>query len=203
MAETQAPVVVKVGGSLLDWPLLPRRLGEYLDRRAGDRLVVVVGGGAAGDWVRTLDEIHGLGDDKAHALALRALEFSAYALSALIPDLEVVDVSPSFDPCWRMGKIPLLSPRVFLDGDDRESPDPLPHSWAATTDAIAARLAVRLGARELVLLKSAPLPIGADRAEAARLGLVDRAFLAASETLPLVRYVHLRDEVIFREDDLP
>ncbi len=57
----------------------------------------------------------------------------------------------------------------------------------------AARLADRLGAPELVLLKSAPLPTGANRAEAARLGLVDPAFPAASRNLPFVAYLNLRD----------
>jgi hypothetical protein len=62
-----------------------------------------------------------------------------------------------------------------------------------TSDSIAARLAVRLGAQELLLLKSAPLPPGADRAEAARLGLVDPAFPAVARPLRSVRYQHLRD----------
>ena len=67
---------------------------------------------------------------------------------------------------------PILAPRRFLDVDDR-SPDPLPHAWTTTTDAIAARLAVRLGASELVLLKSASIPPGLDLEAASRIGLVD------------------------------
>ena len=45
--------VIKVGGSLFDWPELPRRLTELIDaRQAADRderLVLIAGGGAAAD----------------------------------------------------------------------------------------------------------------------------------------------------------
>ena len=182
-------VVVKVGGSLLGWPPLPARLGEYLEARAGDRIVVVVGGGPAADWIRDLDRLHGLGPGRSHALALRSLDLSAHVLSALLPTLAVVDSIASFGAIWEAGRLPLLAPRRFADGDD-----PLPHSWDVTTDTIAARLAARLGASELALLKSAPLPEGANPVEAARLGLVDRAFPEASKLLEVVTYVNLREE---------
>ena len=54
-------------------------------------------------------------------------------------------------------------------------------------------LADLLGAPELVLLKSAPLPPGIDRSGAARLGLVDPAFPVASRDLARVGYLNLRD----------
>lgn len=187
-------VVVKVGGSLLGWPAFPDGLAAYLEQRVGDRLVVVVGGGRAADWVRDLDRDHGLGPGRSHALALRALDLTAHVAAALVPGLDLVESPGSFEGCWRSGRIPLLAPGRFLDRQDRESDSPLPHSWDVTTDAIAARLAVHLDASELALLKSAPLPKGADRAEAARLGLVDPAFRAEAGRLRLVTYVNLRDE---------
>lgn len=188
------PVVVKVGGSLLGWPGLPDRLSEYLDarRRGGDRVILVVGGGPIADAIRDLDRIHALGESRSHALALRALDLTAHALAALVPGTRVTDeldalaAIPSTDP------VPILAPRRFLDDDDR-SPFPLPQAWTTTTDAIAARLAVRLGAIELALLKSAPLPFLTDRREAARLGLVDPQFPGAAEGLPIVSYKNLRD----------
>ena len=195
MADLPPPVVIKVGGSLLDWPILPLRLGAYLASRKGDRLVVIVGGSAAADWVRDLDRIHEFDEEKAHTLALRALDLSAYVLSALISFLEVVEAIESIPGCWGRGRIPILAPRSFLERDDGQSPDPLPHSWDVTTDSIAARLAERLAASELVLLKSVSLPGGADRDDAARLGLVDRAFPLASKHLKTLTYVNLRLEV--------
>ena len=192
MASSKPLVVVKVGGSLLGWPPLPGRLSAYLGGRAGDRLVLVVGGGGAADWVRGLDRDHGLGEGRSHELALRALDLTAHALAAVVPGLDVVERVGDFAACWASGRVPVLAPRGFLDEDERTAADPLPRSWDVTTDAISARLAVRLGAGELALLKSAPLPPGADRAEAARLGLVDPAFPGVARPLGLVTYCDLR-----------
>ncbi len=128
----------------------------------------------------------------AHALALRALDLTAHVFATLVTGVRVVERLEDFEPVWQEGRIPLLAPRRFLDEDDQR-PDPLPHHWDVTTDAIAARLAVRLEARELVLLKSATLPKGTDRRAAARLGLVDPAFPAVSAPLRRVTYLNLRD----------
>jgi aspartokinase-like uncharacterized kinase len=237
-----APVVIKVGGSLLDWPGLPARLAEVLAGQTR-RVVLIVGGGRAVDWVRDLDRWHGLGEERAHALALRALDLTAHLLAALVPGLEVVPgidalgdgsqaigarapLTPTLSPegrgcffcpplpsgervgvrgstrpedldsigaVWGSGRIPILLPRIILDEEDRLAQDPLPHSWAVTSDSIAARVAVRLGAEELLLLKSAPLPPGIDRTGAARLGLVDPAFTAVARPLGRVLYLNLRD----------
>ncbi len=72
-------MVVKVGGSLLDWPDLPDRLGRFLDRRreAGQRLVVVTGGGPAADWIRDVDRVFAIGDRAAHDLAIRSMDLTA------------------------------------------------------------------------------------------------------------------------------
>ena len=151
-------VVVKVGGSLLGWPAFPERLAAYFRSRAKDRLILIVGGGRAADWVRDLDRDHGIGPDRSHALALRALDLTAHVTSTLVPGLDVVENPGSFGECWEAGRIPLLAPRRYLNLQDRESNAPLPHSWDVTTDSISARVALDLGAAELALIKSAPPP---------------------------------------------
>jgi aspartokinase-like uncharacterized kinase len=186
------PVVVKVGGSLLDWPGLPDRLSAYLDDRRADRLVLVVGGGRFADALRDLDGAQAIGEARSHALALRVLDLTAHALAAIVPGLEVVEDLPALPRAWEAGRSPILAPRRFLDLDDR-SPDPLPHAWTTTTDAIAARLAVCLGASELILLKSAPIPPGIDLEAASRLGLVDPEFPRTASGLPIVASLNLRD----------
>jgi 5-(aminomethyl)-3-furanmethanol phosphate kinase len=190
---TRPIVVVKVGGSLLDWPELPARLVSYLEGRRGDRPVLVAGGGAFADTLRDLDACHSLGEARSHALALRVLDLSAHVLADLLPGSKLVDGLAAIHDAWAIERLPILAPRRFLDDDDR-SPDPLPHTWATTTDAIAARLAVRLGARGLALLKSTPLPEGINRQEAARLGLVDEEFPRAADGVPGVTFVNLRDQ---------
>ena len=185
-------VVVKVGGSLLTWPGLRDGLSADWQARRARRLVVIVGGGGAADLVRDLDRIHGLGERRSHHLALRALDLTARVLAGLIPGLEVVERPDELDSVWDAGQIPIFSPRRFLEGD-AEGPDPLPQTWEATTDSIAARVADHLGAAELALLKSAPLPPGTDRASAARLGLVDPLFPFVAKGLSCVTYRNLRD----------
>jgi 5-(aminomethyl)-3-furanmethanol phosphate kinase len=186
-----SPVVVKVGGSLLDWPELPDRLARYLKARGGD-LVLIVGGGRAADLVRTLDRLHDLGQERSHQLALHSLDLTAHLLAALVPGLVVIDQVKALRSRGDAEIVPVLAPRLFLQDDDR-SADALPHTWDVTSDSIAARIAVRLEASELVLLKSSPIPLGTDRDEAARLGLVDRVFPAAARMLERVAYVCLRD----------
>ena len=48
----------------------------------------------------------------------------------------------------------MFAPRWFLENIDRVSARPLAESWEVTTDSIAARVAVSLGADELRLLKA-------------------------------------------------
>jgi 5-(aminomethyl)-3-furanmethanol phosphate kinase len=187
------PVVVKVGGSLLGWQRFRARLSAYLDSRRNDRLVLVVGGGPAVDWIRDLDRRHGLGEELSHRLALSALDQTAQIVADCVAGLDVVTLPEDLAVIWEAGRTPILAPRLFLERDDRTSADPLPHTWAVTSDSIAARLARQLGAAELVLLKSAPLPAGCGRSEAARTGLLDPFFPVASEGLERIFYVNLRE----------
>jgi 5-(aminomethyl)-3-furanmethanol phosphate kinase len=187
------PVVIKVGGSLLDWPALPERLSTYLESQGAEARVLIVGGGKAADVVRELDGVHNLGPRRSHTLALHAMDLTAHLLAALLPTAQVVTRVERLPTLWRGSALPILSPRRFLDGADARSPDPLPASWDVTSDSIAARVAVYLQAQELVLLKSAPIPPDADRNAAARLGLVDPAFPGVARGLDRIAYVNLRD----------
>ena len=185
-------VVVKVGGSLLDWPEFPGRLAAFLEARRADRLVLVVGGGRFADLLRDLDSTFNLGEGPSHALALRVLDLTAHLLAELVLGTTVVDEIARLEAAWSAGELPILAPRKFLDDDD-QSPDPLPHAWTTTTDAIAARIAVKLGADELVLLKSVSLLPGINLHEAARLELVDPEFPRVAGTLPAVTFRNLRE----------
>lgn len=186
-------VVVKVGGSLLGWDEFPARLRAHLDGSGADRLVLVVGGGRAADFVRELDSVHGIGEKRSHGLALRALDLTAHLVAALVPGLAVVEQTDELTCAWERGQVPVLAPRRFLETVDRLADRPLAESWEVSTDSIAARLAVTLKADELRLLKSVG-PVGRhSRAESARVGLVDPAFPSASAPLGRVRVVNLRD----------
>ena len=190
--ETPRLVVVKVGGSLLDWEGLPGALRSYLDGLNTERVLLVVGGGKAADFLRELDSLHGIGEKRAHELALRMLGVTAHLVAALIPGVEVVERIEELADVWERRLVPALAPRRLLEHDDRRTADPLPECWNVTTDSIAARAAVLIGARSLRLLKSVSVggPLG--RTEAARRGLVDGYFPLAAASLERVSMVNLR-----------
>lgn len=128
-----APVVVKVGGSLVD--AVPAIAAELV--RCRERVLVVPGGGPFADLVRSLDVED---DDAAHWMAIAAMEQFGWYIAA--HGLPVTDRA-----------VITQFPVVFMPYRLMRERDPLPHSWDVTSDTIAAYIAGVLGA-ELVLLKS-------------------------------------------------
>ena len=190
--------VIKVGGSLLDWPEFPGRLVAYLEMRrntnAAEDAVLIAGGGRAADWIRSLDQVHGLGDVAADRLAVQVLDLTAACLAELLPGSLMVDRLEMLGSARRSRSITILSPRPALAEIELCGTNPLRASWDVTSDAIAARIAVHLKARSLVLLKSAPLPGTFTQHDAARLGLVDPTFPSVACPISQVEYVNLRSE---------
>ena len=172
VAEPGERVVVKVGGSLFDLPDLGSRLRDWLavDKRVQPpaAVLLVPGGGPTTDVIRGFDKRFGLGEETAHWLALRTLTLNAHVLAALLPGAPVVaEVS-------RLASgINILDAFPFLQ---RDEPASLPAHWDAASDAVAARAAVVLRARRLVLLKSVNIPAAMDWEEAGRQGLIDPMF---------------------------
>jgi aspartokinase-like uncharacterized kinase len=200
-------VVLKVGGSLFDWPGLPAALATLLSHHeiAAARPLLIAGGGRFSDELGRLDAIHWLGDPTAHALALHVLDFTARLLArfARPAPVRVVESLQAAARPWSEGTIPVLAPRLELARDDRDAAAALPRSWSVTGDSIAARIAVRAEARRLVLLKSVDLPADATRGVAARLGLVDPYFPEAAAPLARVSWANLRAEPASGFVDLP
>jgi aspartokinase-like uncharacterized kinase len=190
--------VVKVGGSLYDLPDLGQRLQRWLSTHAPPHVMLIPGGGPTADVIRTLDHRYALGEHKAHWLALRAMTLNAYFLADLLDRATVVGSVEACGRVWDNLGLPVLDAFAFAERDEAQSGH-LPHSWDVTSDALAARVAQVLQARQLVLLKSVSFPEGLDWVEAGRQGWVDRAFaqvlgqaeLAGSTTLR-VRVVNLR-----------
>ena len=160
-----------------------------------DRAVLLAGGGPFADLIRTLDQTHSLGDQKAHSLAIRSLDITAELLAAILPGSAAIHRPEDLQSCRDRGQLPIIAPRQFLEEFDDRCPSPLPPSWDVTSDSIAARIAVLLGARHLILLKSAGLSADISREEAARLGLVDPMFPHVARTLETVEFVSLRELV--------
>jgi aspartokinase-like uncharacterized kinase len=189
--------VIKVGGSLLDWPGLPERFMQFFQRRRAEdptfRPAVFCGGGPFADVIRRLDQIHHLGEFASHRMAIQAMDYSTAILFCLLRDAVPIDSEESLGAEMEPGDIPLLTPSLFFDDLETKQPSPLPASWDVTSDTFAAWIAGRLKARSLILLKSAPLPPHATRETAARLKLVDPFFPLISTGVARVEYLNLRD----------
>jgi 5-(aminomethyl)-3-furanmethanol phosphate kinase len=142
-------VVIKVGGALLSLDDAFPRFMTSINRISSDRsFLVVPGGGPFADAVRSVDERHSLDSDDAHWMAILGMDQYAMLLASRIGNSELVHRHGEIARARVRGRIPVLAPYGWL----RES-DPLPHSWDVTSDSIAAWIAARVGARELVLIK--------------------------------------------------
>lgn len=192
--------VVKVGGSLFDWPLLPTKLSEWLDCQPAMATVFIAGGGRLADLVRQADRDFQLGEETAHDLCVELLSVSARLLACLLPKAQLVRDFLTVQSAARLAAAPIdietpfvIDPRAFLVTFEPKFPgDRLPHNWQVTTDSIAARLSFCLSAAELVLLKST-LPAGeTTRQQAAETGCVDEYFPRAASEIAKVKIVNLR-----------
>lgn len=144
MSESR-PLVVKIGGGLLraeGLEGLRRAAGEVTEMATRRPVLVVPGGGPFADAVRAVDAQVGLGDDLAHALALRAMDQLGLLLGPLLPTPELLTrlVAP------RALGVVLAAPAF------RDRPE-VPRSWAVTSDSLAVLAAAAIGAEEAILLK--------------------------------------------------
>ncbi|HBJ35213.1 MAG TPA: hypothetical protein DDZ51_10755 [Planctomycetaceae bacterium] len=170
-------LVVKVGGSLLTRPGLGPAIAEWLDRRlAGQpaaQVNLIVGGGAMIDAFRQLDAVHGLDPVSLHWQCVAALRHTGEIVASLVPNCSIIGSQASFNShrqsTTAVGRFAIL-PDAFYH---RDSGDCLPCDWQATSDSIAALLAQKIDADQLVLLKSCNIPENIDLREAARRGIVD------------------------------
>ena len=169
-------LLLKVGGSLGQGPALSplmQRIGLLARRR---RLLVVPGGGAFGRLVRRQMARVRFDEATAHHMALLAMDQYGLLLSSLSRRTTVVDNLRAAELVAEAGRVPILLASSLVVGETR-----LERSFRLTSDSIAAFLAARVQASQLILLKSVKKPATRiwDRAAAeamARQGLVDPLF---------------------------
>jgi hypothetical protein len=124
------------------------------------------------------------------------LTASARLVAAILPQADLISRFDQLRGALSRGGRRVMAFEVedFLRHDESGSPGcALPRDWRVTSDSIAARLALAIGAHDLVLLKSTGLPPGATKSSAAAMGLVDEYFPVAAQSLGAVRWVNLRD----------
>jgi dihydroneopterin aldolase len=162
-------IVVKLGGSLAGGPYLK----PWLDAlgAVATQCIVVAGGGVFADTVRDTQGRFGFSNTAAHAMALLAMEQYAFMLADLEPALIPAPTLDAMATIGQSGHVPVWLPVGMVLGEAE-----IQASWEVTSDSLAAWLAGRLGARHLVLVKSAEATDSSDPADWAASGLVDPAF---------------------------
>jgi aspartokinase-like uncharacterized kinase len=163
--------VVKLGGSLADYPDDLRRWLKVLAEAGKGRMVIVPGGGIFATAVREAQKKWCFDDAAAHAMGLRAMEQYGLMLCGMQQDLIPTRIEAEIRKALQENQVPVWLPVQTLASDD------LSPSWDVTSDSLAAWLAKRLKAEHLVLVKSCVLPNGkVEAAELSKNGIVDNAF---------------------------
>ncbi|HEV8646815.1 MAG TPA: aspartate kinase [Burkholderiales bacterium] len=164
--------VVKLGGSLANSEELPRWL-EVIATAGAGKVVLVPGGGPWADEVREAQRREGFDDRVAHRRALRAMEQYGRVLAAMRPEFVAVDSIAAICEVLKKNQVPIWMPYEIVVADSS-----IPESWDVTSDSLAARLARKLNASVLLLVKSfaitEPQPC---IEELVRRGWVDSCFL--------------------------
>lgn len=177
-------VVVKLGGSVVR----VRQLDGWLDVIAGAQspIVVVPGGGALADEVRTYQRDLGFDDAAAHRMALLAMDQLAWAVASVRPGFEVGATEAALRGILARGHVAVWAPYAAIAGRTD-----LEESWRLTSDSLALWLAGKLGARACYLIKSVAALTGSRSAVSlANDGVLDAAFpnMLAEIDVPAVMF---------------
>lgn len=181
-------LVAKVGGSLLDGGRAPGVVAALQRVAPAVDAVLVAGGGRAVDRLRARHARGELSERDAHWAALRVLDATAVRLAAGCGrGLPLTATLPPLRP-----GLSVLPPRALLRAED-----PLPATWAVTSDSVAVWCGARAGASDVLLLKSReavdrptaePEPRLSAR-RAAEAGLVDRHLPELLGGVPLAVWI--------------
>ena len=140
--------VVKIGGSLLGSPELEKWLEIFVKYSDGN-IILVPGGGIFANAVREAQKLTKISDACAHKIAVLAMDQFGLVLANLNPLLATAKTECEIDErTWQHRAIIWLPSHMVLADDS------IAQSWDVTSDSLAAWLAKKLNATQLVLVKS-------------------------------------------------
>ena len=143
-----APVVVKLGGSLMAGADLDALLDQVID--AVRPVVIVCGGGMFADAVRAAQGRLGFSDGLAHRLALDAMSQFAAVIAERRPQLALCNSLQAIAMAFERDRQALWHPVALRDGHPA-----IPETWAVTSDSLALFVAREIAAAAVILVKSA------------------------------------------------
>lgn len=145
--------VVKLGGSLLGSPELPRWL-DTLVKISDGKVLIVPGGSVFADAVRHAQLDSKINDAVAHHLALLAMDQFGLLLAGMHPGLVTANSELEIaERGWQHRGIVWLPSRMVLADEN------IPKNWQVTSDSLGAWVAGKIGAKQLVLVKSKDLTV--------------------------------------------
>jgi len=143
--------IVKIGGSLLGSPELPRWL-EVLVKFSKGHVIIVPGGGLFADAVREGQKLTNASDAVAHQLALLAMDQFALLLASMNDGLVTASSELEIAECGWQHRAMVWLPSQMILADQS-----IPQNWQVTSDSLSAWLANKLAAEQLILVKSKSL----------------------------------------------
>lgn len=171
--------VIKLGGSLLELSDWAERVRQWLRTQGAATNAIVVGGGDRVEALRERQLTEKFDDEQAHVLALELMDCNAAEVARVLAEAHW---APDWHPGEALptGRLAILECGGWAAGDSA-----FERNWRTTSDSVAAEIASRLGAAELVLLKSC-LPV--ERISE----VVDPRFEEHLRAGQLVRVINLR-----------
>lgn len=143
--------VIKIGGSLLGSPELSRWL-EVIVKYGKGHIIIVPGGGLFADAVREVQQLTNMNDAVAHQLALMAMDQFGMLLTSMNAGLVTASSELEIVERGRQHQAMIWLPSQMILADQT-----VPQNWQVTSDSISAWLANKLGAEQLILVKSKSL----------------------------------------------
>jgi aspartokinase-like uncharacterized kinase len=162
-------VVIKLGGSLIAANTLLDCLNRIEKNYQGRAVVIVAGGGVFAEQVRLAQQHWQFNDEAAHAMAILAMQQTAWLIKGLKPNFVLVDSVRALQQ--QRKQISLWLPNV-----QELNQAGIVASWDITSDSLAAWLASVLQAQELILVKSAVIDTQLSLEQLQTQGIVDKAF---------------------------
>jgi len=165
-------IILKLGGSLLTSPKLLQQWLVLASEQGQGQLVIVPGGGIFAEQVRSLQATFAYDDSTAHYMALLAMQQLALLFKGLLQELTIISQIADIAPALQQRQVIVWSPLASeLDAHN------IPASWDITSDSLAAWLAIQLGAKQLLLVKSTKLPKQYTCAQLVQQGILDPEFM--------------------------
>ncbi len=167
-------IVIKLGGSLTASTGLTSCFNRVNQYYSNNQVIIVPGGGAFADQVRSAQQQWLFDDLTAHHMAILAMQQMALLFKALQPQWQlfsaVKDIKKSIQP------VSIWSP--LLSELDAAGIQP---SWDITSDSLSAWMAKQVNATELILVKSATVAADATIQDLQDQGIIDAKFHAFTE----------------------